>query len=105
MADEAIKKECLDKEKPDAAELDQFRAGKLASASDNVKCYLKCVSEKSGFFKDGKYVEEKMKALYSASPKKDILLPAFEECKKLKGANDCDTVFQVRLCTMKSLTK
>lgn len=92
-------KECTDKEKPNQAEIDQIFNGKLTTnPADNTKCFMKCVVEKPGVFKDGNFVDDKVKALYSAAPNKDFIWKIYEGCKVQKGANDCDTVFKVRLC-------
>lgn len=101
MGDDELKKECIGKEKPNLTEVEQFRLGKFTSPSENLKCYVKCIAEKAGYFKHGKFVDDKIKELFSTSPKKVALLAAYEECKKHKGASDCDTVFQTKQCVAK----
>ncbi|KAL5288565.1 Obp56h.2 family protein [Megaselia abdita] len=99
---EQFKKECADQEKIDAAELEKLRSGSLDNPSENLKCYSRCLVEKGGFFKDGMFVDEKVKEFFNSSPKKDALLASFEECKKIKGSNDCDTAFKGCTCMHKA---
>lgn len=106
MGNDLVWKECFDEEKPFESELDQIYAGTMTTTpSDNSKCYIKCVADKGGYFVDGKFVDAKIKELYSSAPNHDALWSAYEGCKNLKGANDCGTVFQIWLCIAKATTK
>lgn len=100
---EQFKKECADQEKVDMAELEKLKSGKLENPSDSLKCFSRCKLEKGGFFSNGMYVDEKVKESFNSSPKKDTLLTAYEECKQIKGANDCDTAFKGMSCMYKAL--
>lgn len=84
------------------AEVEQLISGKLENVSQNLKCFKRCLMEKSGFFKDGTFNDEKFKEHYKNSPNKDAMLASYEECKKIKGANDCDTIFKVGQCMRKA---
>lgn len=103
MGSEKSKKECFEKEKPDISELQLFRSGKFTNSSESLKCYVKCISEKAGFFKDGEFTDDKIKKVYSNSPEKDEILAAYEGCKKVKGENECDTAFKANECVFKAL--
>lgn len=94
-------KECADEEKLDAPTPDQLRSGKFNNPSDKLKCFVKCLLDKGGFFKDGKFVDDKVQDFYSKSPKNGAILAGYEECKNIKGANECDTAFQVKQCMIK----
>lgn len=105
MGDEAVK-ECNEKEKPIQTEIDQIFSAKLTTnPSENTKCFMFCVVNKTGYYKDGKFVDDKVKALYDTAPNKDAIWSAYQGCKNLKGTNDCDTVFQVKFCIAKATNK
>lgn len=103
--DDPIRKECAEQEKLQQSELAQFLSGKLTEASESLKCYFLCIADKYEFFKDGKFIDEKAKEFYSTFTMKDVFVPAYERCKKLKGKNDCDTVYLLKNCIIKSAIK
>uniref|UniRef100_T1GMW4 Uncharacterized protein n=1 Tax=Megaselia scalaris TaxID=36166 RepID=T1GMW4_MEGSC len=102
MMGEQFKKECMDQEKVDASELEKVRSGQLDNPSEKLKCFNRCMFEKGGFFKDGMFVDEKVKEFLNKHTQKEHMLTAYEDCKKIKGTNDCDTTFKVFECMHKA---
>lgn len=102
MGEEFVK-ECSDKQKIDAPSAEQLRSGKFNNPSENVKCFIKCLLDKGGFLKDGKFVDAKVKDFYSKSPKKDAIFTTYDGCKNLKGSSECDTAFMIKQCMTKGV--
>uniref|UniRef100_A0A1A9X127 Uncharacterized protein n=1 Tax=Glossina brevipalpis TaxID=37001 RepID=A0A1A9X127_9MUSC len=70
--------------------------------SEAVKCYMKCVMEKQGHFKNGMLLEEAVIESLQSSPDgqndQNQMFAAVHECKTEKGTNECDTAFKVSMC-------
>ncbi|XP_037953320.1 general odorant-binding protein 56h-like [Teleopsis dalmanni] len=71
-------------------------------ATNEVKCFIKCVMEKHGAFKNGQFIAQEYAALLKSVPTyKDRAVDidkAIKECNNLKGANDCDTAHKIATC-------
>ena len=97
-------KACLSELKIGEADLKEFMEGgyKNADAKDNLKCHIKCVFEKEGQWKDGAFqAEAAIKKIREDEALKDHvanLEGAINECKTLKGTNDCETALKISLC-------
>nr|BAS69444.1 odorant-binding protein 4 [Delia platura] len=80
-----------------------FKNGmKDEDAKDNVKCHMKCMMEKQGHLKNGAVDEEAVKKTLQSIPAlkdhQDEINKAIADCKSKKGANDCDTAYQITKC-------
>ena len=66
--------------------------------SENMKCLGNCILEKMGALKDG--VVQKDFVLEKLGPiaGEENVRQAIEKCSGIKGANNCDTAFQVIAC-------
>uniref|UniRef100_T1GB47 Uncharacterized protein n=1 Tax=Megaselia scalaris TaxID=36166 RepID=T1GB47_MEGSC len=92
---EQFKGECMDQEKVDMSELKKVQ---LDDPTEKLKCFIRCLFEKGGFFKDGIFVDEKVKEFLNKQAQKEHMLAAYDDCKNIKGTNDCDTTFKMFLC-------
>ncbi|XP_013111840.2 general odorant-binding protein 56h-like [Stomoxys calcitrans] len=74
----------------------------LAKATNAVKCHSKCILEKQGLFPKGVFDEKAFLNLtLNSSDLKDYhaeVVKAIDECKKEKGADDCETAFKINMC-------
>ncbi|XP_018794662.1 PREDICTED: general odorant-binding protein 56h-like [Bactrocera latifrons] len=87
------------------AELQEYFDSQMdpAKATNAIKCHMKCVSEKFGFYKSNmldetvtiKYLNEN-----NMAPKASVntVKQSIQQCNQLKGANSCDTAFQIMSC-------
>uniref|UniRef100_A0A1A9ZAN8 Uncharacterized protein n=1 Tax=Glossina pallidipes TaxID=7398 RepID=A0A1A9ZAN8_GLOPL len=70
--------------------------------SEGVKCYMKCVMEKQGHFKNGALLEEAVIKSVESSPAdhndQSQMAAIVKECKKEIGSNECETAFKVSMC-------
>lgn len=96
--DEQYHHECMDHEKVELEEMGKLRSGNLDNPSDNMKCFHRCVLEKMGIMKEGKLLDEKVGEIFNKNQNKDNALHTYNECKTMKGTNDCDTAFKVIMC-------
>lgn len=107
---EKFSKACLDEAKVSEDELKQFiqNGMNVNEATENIKCHTKCLMQKLGMWKDGVLdADAKAKELmqlpkYSGHDAEIIQI--VNNCKNEKGANECDTVFNIAMCIKKSLS-
>lgn len=100
--DEQYQHECMDHEKVELEELGKSRSGSLENPSQNLKCFYRCIMEKMGIMKEGKLLDDKVAEMFNKNQNKDDALHVYNECKSMKGANDCDTAFKVTMCLDKT---
>ncbi|XP_022230295.2 general odorant-binding protein 56h-like [Drosophila obscura] len=82
-------------------DLADLKSGKVkpADAKDSLKCTAQCVMVASGYMDgSGKLLKDKIKKQYADHPQIDAIKKALEVCGGLKGANACDTAFQMVYC-------
>ncbi|KAH8301814.1 hypothetical protein KR059_011958 [Drosophila kikkawai] len=103
--DSAVSKEvvegCLKENGVSNDDLADLQSGKVKSsdAKDNVKCATQCILVKSGYMDStGSLLTEKIKQQFVNSPLSAAVEKDLERCSKVKGANACDTAFQVLAC-------
>ncbi|XP_037952524.1 general odorant-binding protein 56h-like [Teleopsis dalmanni] len=95
---------CMEETKISRDELKAFYANgsKSADAKDNIKCYMKCMMEKMGHLKNGVFDDASAaRSLKNWPQLKDHQAEvdeAIQDCKKEKGANDCETAFKITMC-------
>ncbi|KAH8285624.1 hypothetical protein KR054_011824 [Drosophila jambulina] len=106
--DNAVGKEvvegCLKENGVSADDLKDLQTGKVkaADAKDTVKCATQCILVKSGFMDStGSLLTEKIKEQFANTPLSAAVEKDLERCSKVKGANACDTAFQVLGCFQK----
>lgn len=96
--DEQYHHECMDQEKVELEDMGKLRGGNIENPSQNMKCFHRCVMEKLGIMKEGKLLDDKVTEIFSKNENKDDNLRTYNECKSMKGANDCDTAFKIITC-------
>ncbi|XP_034652838.1 general odorant-binding protein 56h-like [Drosophila subobscura] len=78
-----------------------LRSGKVkpADVKENVKCTAKCVMVASGYMDaGGNLLTDKIKKQNANHPQRHAIYKALEVCGVVKGANACDTAFQIVSC-------
>ncbi|XP_034141009.1 general odorant-binding protein 56h-like [Drosophila guanche] len=78
-----------------------LRSGKVkpADVKENVKCIAKCVMVASGYMDEsGSLLTDKIKKQYANHPHRHAIYKALEVCGVVKGANACDTAFNIVSC-------
>lgn len=102
MAKEAmILQECMTENGVTPQDLGDLKSGKTKpeDAKDNVKCATQCVLVKSGFMDDkGTVKKEKILSEISDAGMKAKVEKGLATCANTKGANPCDTAFQITAC-------
>ncbi|XP_033153607.1 general odorant-binding protein 56h [Drosophila mauritiana] len=103
--DSSVSKElvtgCLKENGVTPQDLADLQSGKVKAedAKDNVKCSSQCILVKSGFMDStGKLLTDKVKSYYANSNFKEVIERDLDRCSAIKGANACDTAFQILSC-------
>ncbi|XP_017145960.1 general odorant-binding protein 56h [Drosophila miranda] len=98
---EEIMKKCVTDLGVTEQDVLDLKLGKVkpADVKDNVKCTAQCVMVASGYMDaKGNLLKDKIKKQYADHPQKDVINKALEVCGGIKGANACDTAFQIVYC-------
>ncbi|KAH8418334.1 hypothetical protein KR222_000104, partial [Zaprionus bogoriensis] len=89
---------CIAKEGVTKEQALALREGKFDNTDEKVKCFAKCFLEELKFLVDGQLkpdaVEQKLGPIFGI----DTVKAAQAKCDSLKGANECDTAFQLFKC-------
>nr|BAN59720.1 odorant-binding protein [Delia antiqua]BAS69451.1 odorant-binding protein 12 [Delia platura] len=90
--------ECAKQTSASKEALQDLRAGKFSNVDNNTKCFTNCFLEKSGFLVDGQVqpavVSKKLGSIVGA----DKINTIMAQCNGSKGANNCDTAFELFKC-------
>ncbi|KAH8254535.1 hypothetical protein KR032_010693 [Drosophila birchii] len=92
---------CLKENGVSSDDLTDLQTGKVKSsdAKDTVKCATQCILVKSGYMDStGSLLTDKIKEQFANSPLSAVVEKDLERCSKVKGANACDTAFQMLGC-------
>lgn len=96
--------ECMSENGVTEQELMDMKTGKMKpeDAKDSVKCATQCLLVKSGFMNDkGTVQTQKVLAEITDATMKAKVEKALANCVNTKGANPCDTAFQMTSCMAK----
>nr|ABW78091.1 odorant-binding protein 56h [Drosophila melanogaster] len=98
-----IMQQCMETNQVTEADLKEFMAsGMQSSATENLKCYTKCLMEKQGHLTNGQFNAQAMldtlKNVPQIKDKMDEISSGVNACKDIKGTNDCHTAFKVTMC-------
>ncbi|KAH8389273.1 general odorant-binding protein 56d [Drosophila serrata] len=75
-----------------------LRAGNFENADEKVKCFANCFLEKTGFMVDGQLQPTVVLAKLGPLAGEDNVKAVQAKCDSLKGADKCDTAFQLYKC-------
>ncbi|ALC42762.1 Obp56d [Drosophila busckii] len=93
---------CMAQEGVSAEQVKDLRAGKFDNVDNKAKCFAHCFLEKSEVIADGQIkpdiVTKKLAPIFGA----DVVKEAQAKCDALKGADKCDTAFQIYQCYYKN---
>ncbi|XP_017093416.2 general odorant-binding protein 56h isoform X1 [Drosophila bipectinata] len=92
---------CMKENGVSAQDLSDLQTGKVKpeNAKDTMKCATQCVLVKSGFMDaSGKLLTDNIKKVYSGSPLQAQVDKDVDKCSQIKGANACDTAYQMLTC-------
>ncbi|XP_018784464.1 PREDICTED: general odorant-binding protein 56d-like [Bactrocera latifrons] len=90
--------ECL---KETGASEEAIRAlikGDDSQVDGKVKCFTKCMLDKLGYVENGKVNEEKVQNILGKLIGMEKAKATQAKCNGLKGADECDTAYQIRKC-------
>nr|AID61301.1 odorant binding protein [Calliphora stygia] len=80
------------------------KSGFKEEPREALKCYMKCILEKLGQWKNGAFEENVAKKFLQDIPAlkdhQDIIEKTLNECKIQKGVNECDTAYLISKCFM-----
>ncbi|XP_023164062.1 general odorant-binding protein 56d-like [Drosophila hydei] len=79
-----------------------LRNGNFEDADDKVKCYANCFLEKAGFIVDGQINGEAVLQKLAPAAGVDQVKAALATCDSVRGANKCETGFQIYQCFYKN---
>lgn len=99
-----ILQECMSESGVTEQDLADLKSGKTKpeEAKDNVKCATQCLLVKSGFMDDkGTVMTKKILSEYTDAGLKAKMEKGLATCANTKGANPCDTAFQITVCMTK----
>ncbi|XP_017864742.1 PREDICTED: general odorant-binding protein 56d-like [Drosophila arizonae] len=75
-----------------------LRNGNFEDADDKVKCYANCFLERAGFIVEGQINGDAVLQKLAPAAGADQVKAALATCASIKGANKCDTGFQIYRC-------
>ncbi|XP_017032897.1 general odorant-binding protein 56d [Drosophila kikkawai] len=75
-----------------------LRAGNFDNVDEKVKCFANCFLEKTGFLVDGQVQPAVVLAKLGPLAGEDNVKAVQAKCDSLKGADKCDTAFQLYQC-------
>ncbi|TDG41399.1 hypothetical protein AWZ03_012171 [Drosophila navojoa] len=79
-----------------------LRNGNFDDADDKVKCYANCFLERAGFIVEGQINGDAVLQKLAPAAGADQVKAALATCASIKGANKCDTGFQIYRCFYKN---
>ncbi|KAH8279298.1 general odorant-binding protein 56d [Drosophila bipectinata] len=79
-----------------------LRGGNFENADPKVKCFANCFLEKTGFLVDGQVQPDKVLAKLGPIAGEDNVKAVQAKCDSIKGADKCDTAFQLYECYYKN---
>lgn len=94
----ALGAECI--KETGAAEEAVRAAGKgdYSQVDGKVKCFAKCLQGKLGYVEDGKLNEAAIQASLGKIVGDEQIKAIQAKCNGVKGADDCDTAFELHKC-------
>ncbi|EDW60309.1 general odorant-binding protein 56d [Drosophila virilis] len=93
---------CAEQEGITKEQAHALRQGNFDNADAKVKCFANCFLEKTGFMADGQIKSDVVLEKLGPIVGVDKVKAAQEKCDSLKGADKCDTAFQVYQCYYKN---
>ncbi|XP_051169104.1 general odorant-binding protein 56d-like [Leptopilina boulardi] len=101
----AYKAECIKESGVDPAVVQNAKEGKADESDTKLACFSSCLLKKIGIMNaDGTINEEVARSKVPDSVPKDKAEEIINECKTMKGANDCETGLKVMKCYMEKKT-
>ncbi|CAD7012644.1 unnamed protein product [Ceratitis capitata] len=96
-----IYEDCMKESGASVAQLEALKKGDFNSIDNKAKCFLKCLEDNKGILTNGMPNEAGIRKKIHAPPagngvSKDLLA----KCNGLKGADECDTAYQIYKCFM-----
>ncbi|EDW74830.1 Odorant-binding protein 56e [Drosophila willistoni] len=91
-------KECGQQEGISREQALALRAGNFEDTDPKVKCFANCFLEKSGFVVDGNIKPDVVLAKLGPIAGEDKIKEIQGKCDSLKGADKCDTSYQLYKC-------
>ncbi|EDW74828.1 Odorant-binding protein 56d [Drosophila willistoni] len=79
-----------------------LRAGNFEDKDPKVKCFANCFLEKTGFIADGQVKPDVVLAKLGPLAGADKVKAVQAKCDSLKGADKCDTAYQLYECYYKN---
>ncbi|KAH8270769.1 hypothetical protein KR018_001021 [Drosophila ironensis] len=79
-----------------------LRGGNFDDSDPKVKCFANCFLEKSGFLVDGQIQPAVVLAKLGPIAGEDNVKAVQAKCDSIKGADKCDTAFQLYQCYFKN---
>ncbi|XP_068146671.1 general odorant-binding protein 56h [Drosophila tropicalis] len=92
---------CMNENGVSAQDFADLKSGatKPEDVKDNVKCATQCILVKLGFMDaQGNALTDNIKSKFASSPMASAVNTAMTTCGGVKGANPCDTAFQILAC-------
>ncbi|XP_017836468.1 general odorant-binding protein 56h-like [Drosophila busckii] len=102
---EKIWKDCMTENGITEKDIDDLKSGatKLEDAKDNMKCGSQCLFAKFGFMDDkGMLLKDAIMQFPIEPAMKPKVEKALATCGDTKGANPCDTAYQISMCLFKN---
>lgn len=86
----------------DKTAVQSLRTGQFDNADQKVKCFTNCFLDKAGLFVNGQVqndvISSKLGSIFGA----DKVKAAMAQCNGLKGADNCETAFELYKCYFKT---
>ncbi|XP_022230272.1 general odorant-binding protein 56d [Drosophila obscura] len=89
---------CIQQEGITKDQAQALRAGNFEDSDPKVKCFANCFLEKAGFLANGQIKPDIVLAKLGPLAGEDNVKAVQAKCDSLKGADNCDTAYQLFQC-------
>ncbi|KAM7343153.1 general odorant-binding protein 56d-like [Cochliomyia hominivorax] len=93
---------CAEKNAIDKEAIQALKNGQFANADQNAKCFTNCFLDKAGLFVNGQVQNDAISTKLGSIFGIDKVNAAMAQCNGLKGADNCETSFELYKCYFKS---
>uniref|UniRef100_A0A1A9WED1 Uncharacterized protein n=1 Tax=Glossina brevipalpis TaxID=37001 RepID=A0A1A9WED1_9MUSC len=92
---------CKKEQNVNQVDIARLRLGHLKQVSNEAKCFLACLYEKTEILKNGALQEDALKTYIGFFINSELMEEIIPPCHLIDGANKCDRAFKLKKCFLK----
>ncbi|XP_065367553.1 general odorant-binding protein 56d-like [Calliphora vicina] len=93
---------CAQQNSIDKAGIQALKTGQFSNTDQNTKCFTNCFLEKAGLLVNGQVQNDAISVKLGSIFGADKVNAAMAQCNGLKGADNCETAFELYKCYFKT---